>query len=59
MFGVRKVFMTAEDREGIMLISEPSNETEYSASNIRGAQFKGIKHIPHDIRTLTKRQLTE
>ena len=28
MFGVRKVFMTAEDGEGVMLISEPLNETE-------------------------------
>ena len=34
-------------------------DREYSASIISGAQFKGIKHVPHDIRTLTKRKLTK
>ena len=59
-FGVRKDVMTTEDGKGVMLVSEPPNETESIQYQILAERnSRDLKHVPHDIRTLTKGKLTE
>ena len=43
-FGVRKAFMASEDREGVILVPDPPNETESIQHNFfSGAQFEGLE----------------
>ena len=59
-FGVRKAFMATEDREGVILVPDPPNETESIQHNFLAERnSRDLKHAPPDIRTLTKGKLTD
>ena len=49
--------MTTEDGEGVMLVPEPMVEAEGAQQQALVA--KGMKHLPPDIRELTKGRMTD